>query len=316
MPSLNIAMGAGRQEKKSIVWCRCFCCIMIFFLHYLKRLDLEDYNWYLQPAVPAFLLVSAYLYGVGRDSRKFGLSFLKKRWISLSQIFYPFLVAVALIDIVFGNYDPVDILKRLASGVFYLTNFGYYLPGCGHVWFLERIVECYVLLVVVSKFPNFINKLSENLMANVCLIFAVLCLGFFYRGLGPVHYLFYLLTFVHAKKIEQLVKKIITIPLFLIVLLGYCGIYVNYKGNFHYGIYLWYFNVCILGFALVLICLKWLENVTPPKIVRWLSSLSFEIYLVHHLFIYDYPLYVSASITVALAFLLHIISEKLFRQKV
>lgn len=51
------------QEKKFVIWCRGVCCIMIFFLHYLKRLGLQDYNEYLQPAVPAFLFVSAYLYG-------------------------------------------------------------------------------------------------------------------------------------------------------------------------------------------------------------------------------------------------------------
>ena len=299
------------QEKKFVIWCRGVCCIMIFFLHYLKRLGLQDYNEYLQPAVPAFLFVSAYLYGEQKKTRCFNISFLMKRWIALSRIFYPFIFIVMLYDILFSAYDPVDILKRFLFEVFYLTNFGYYLPECGHTWFLQRIMECYILIFLVSKFPKFVDTLKINVKLNIGVAAFVILLGLFYRGLGPIHYLFYMAIFIHSEKIRKMCEKNIAWALLLVCVIGYAGIFINYRDSFYYGINLLYFNRCFLGVTIIMACMKFCDKINPPKIIRWISNFSFEIYLAHHLFIYDLPLYVSAFATIALAMVLHVIGNNL-----
>ena len=285
------------------------------FLHYCKRLGYEDLNWYFQLAVPCFLFVSAYLYGLRpKDTCNFDGKFLLNRWKTLSYVYYPFLFCVFVYDLIsIENYglSYIDLVKKLLVCLLYQTNYGYYLPDCGHLWFLQRLMECYIVLFVLNKLGKIRSLLQTKVLPNIILVILVLISGLIYRGLGPVHFLFYVLVFIHANKIGKLANKMKMYLYILLGGLGYIGIILDYKESFHYGIYLWYFNICLLGFSLLCFFIKYFSQDRIPSIVKYGAGISMEFYLCHALFVYKFPLAISFSLSVFAAMLLKKISQTL-----
>jgi len=306
-------------EKKlsSVYWLRFVCCLLIFFLHYCKRVGHEELNWYFQLAVPCFLFVSAYLYGLRpKDSCTFNKAFLINRWKALSYVYYPFLFCVFIYEFVtIDNYDisGIELTKRFFVCLLYQTNYGYYLPGCGHLWFLQRLMECYIILFVLNKMQSIRLLLENKILPNIILVVLVLLSGLLYRGLGPVHFLFYVLVFIHAKKLGILANKMKLHSYIILGGLGYTGIILNYKDFFHYGIYLWYFNICLLGLLLLCFFIKYFSRDRVPSVIQFGADISLEFYLVHVLFIYKFPLVISLPLSVVMAILLKKSSQLLKR---
>lgn len=312
-PLNTIAKTTCETNVSSVYWLRFICCLLIFFLHYCKRLGHEELNWYFQLAVPCFLFVSAYLYGIRpKGTSNFDKRFLFNRWKALSYVYYPFLICVFIFELItIENYgiSYTELAKRFLICLLFQTNYGYYLPDCGHLWFLQRLMECYIILFVLDKTTSLRSLLQKKILPNIILIVFILLSGLLYRGLGPVHYLFYVLIFIHSKKINKLAIKM---KLHLFILMGgfgYIGLFLNYKDSFHYGIYLWYFNICLLGLLLLCFFIKYFSNVKVPSIVKYGAGISLEFYLIHALFIYRFPLAISFTLSVVAAILLNKLSQ-------
>lgn len=112
---------------------------------------MRDYMWTCSGAVPCFLLISAYIYGERPESKKcFDYKWMKKRWMSLSCVYYPFVTAVFLFYL-FGSEQPLELSVEYLLSLVYLPVVWHPLPECGHLWFLTTLVVCYLMLYMLHK---------------------------------------------------------------------------------------------------------------------------------------------------------------------
>lgn len=192
----------------SVSLLRIFCCLQVFLLHYFARIHLREYMWIFYGAVPCFLLISAYLCGLKYCSGGMDKSFLIKQYKSLSSYYYPFVLSTFVL---FLMLNPDQILHYLPSAILhlcYITTLTEPLPQCGHLWFMQTLVICYLGIYFLNN--NFFRKLFTQFTYIAILFFICCFIGFVYRG-GITWYLFfYLLLFFNTKRIQTF----IFIPLF------------------------------------------------------------------------------------------------------
>lgn len=286
---------------------RIFCCIQVFLIHYFAYLDLRNHTWIFSAAVPCFILMSAYLCGLKYDTNRIGKSFLIKRYKSLSSYYYPFLVGVFIFYSLinpdyFFQYLPTAILN-----LFYVTTLSKPLPHCGHLWFMQTIAICYIAIYLLNR--DFFRRMFTNRISILILFFLCCLFGFLYRGAITWYLYFYLLLFFNAKRIHTFISSpqfnkryiILTIS----IIMCYWLLSIDYTKLFHTGIYFRYMHSCILAILILILFLRIFKDMKNYSFITYSASITMEVYLVHHLFVFDYPLYVSLPVTIILSVILH-----------
>lgn len=298
----------------SVTLLRFVCCWEVVFLHWFARIEMRDYSWIWSGAVPCFLLISAFIYGLRYNGNggkmKGGLPFIIKRWKSLSIVYYPFIFAVFVWCIINDGANIQDYVLSLICDFLYVTMLTKPLPGCGHLWFLQTLGLCYLLLAFLCN-SNKIYTFFSNKKIILALVILTFLLGGVKRDNTFVYLLFYGLTFVYANKIFECSKTIGISSFIIVLVLLYLLLSYPYEDIFWYGIYLKYFHTCIIAVWTILLFVRVAEGKQFPHWICWLSSLSMEVYLIHHLFIFKYPLYISLPLTIILSIVLHGIGIKL-----
>lgn len=289
----------------SITLLRFLCCWEVFLLHWFARIGLRDYMWVWSGAVPCFLIVSAFIYGLrSKEKQVWGGTFLRKRWLSIAATYYPFVIAVfcwyAISDC---NHIGIYALSAICELLF-ATNATNPLPGCGHLWFMQTLALCYLLLAITCKSNKLYTFLSTPKVV-LALIAMTLAVGGVKRGGVFVYLLFYWLTFIYANKILRYSKTIKTWVQIIIIVALYSIFLCHYEEIFWYGIYLRYFHTCLIALFTISLFVRISEGRSLPPIISRLSSISMEVYLIHHLFVFDNPIYVSLPLTIILAIMLH-----------
>lgn len=187
----------------SVSLLRIFCCLQVFFLHYFVRIQLLDYRWIFFGAVPCFLLISAYLCGLKYSSGDMDKSFLIKRYKSLSSYYYPFVLGTFVFFSILNPDQIFHYLPSAALNLCYITTLTEPLPQCGHLWFMQTLVICYLGIYFLNN--NFFRKLFTKGACIAILFFICCCVGFIYRGAITWYLFFYLLLFFNAKRIQTFI---------------------------------------------------------------------------------------------------------------
>jgi len=262
--------------------------------------------WIFKDAVPAFIFMSAYLYGI-RGFNDGGIKFLKKRWVAISSTYYPYLIFVVITFYILGN--PLsDLLISSGLGFFYLPVVRP-LPYSYHLWFIQSMALCYLFISIVGR--NSKNaEIIRRWHITVLLIIIMFLIGFIYRGQDVVYITLYILVYCHANHIYILSKKHAILLIVLLTIFYWC-LSLNYESEFYYAVYLYKINECIVGLLVLMLFIHYFEKVYLPSILEYISYITMEIYLVHHLFVWDWPLYVSIPLTIISAIILHFIAGKL-----
>jgi hypothetical protein len=120
---------------------------------------------------------------------------------------------------------------------------------------------------------------------------------------------FYLWIYFNAKKINNARIKIIWLIIGLFI--GYCILSLHYEDMFKIGIYLRYIQTCVMAILFIKLFMIIFSSIKNMSIITWLSAISMEIYLIHHLFAYDYIWYICVPITLLLSVVLHVFSHKI-----
>ena len=295
----------------SITLLRLICCWEVFLLHWFVRAGLRDYLWIWSGAVPCFLMVSAFIYGLRPiEKQKWGMPFIVRRWKSIAMVYYPFVIAI-FIWYTIGDFHNIGVYALSAlCELLFATNVVTPLPGCGHLWFMQTLALCYLLLAVIchsERWRYYFSKTSI-VMTITILTFVV---GGVSRNSTFVYLLFYWLTFIYAQEILKYSKAIDVWMQAVIIAVLYLIFFYHYENVFWYGIYLRYFHTCLIAIFTISFFIRLLEGRSLPKMVCWLSSISMEVYLVHHLFVFNYPIYISLLLTIILSIALHWIGVRL-----
>lgn len=297
-----------------VTWLKAICCLEIFFLHYFAGHDMREWMWIFNGAVPCFLLVSAFIYGERPETkRKFDKSWLKKRLKKLSYTYYPFVTSVFL----YFAFTCDNIKELSLSYIFSLTYLPVIykpLPSCGHLWFLTTLIACYLLIFVLYRYNSLYRLLIKPKMLFLFLL-TILVIGGGNRNAIFVHLFFYAFVYGYSDVIKLYSRKTPLWLMALVLVMLYALLSFQYRDLFYYGIYIEYFHTCLIAILTIMITLRVLQQqARTPKVITWLSSMSMSIYLIHHLFVYDQPLYISLPVTLLLSIILNYVSNKIKRQ--
>ncbi len=302
---------ASRLQNCGMTWLRIFCALQVYAIHYFAGHGLRDYIWIFSLAVPAFLLMSAYLYGLRRNpDTKYGFGFLKKRLFAITSVTYPLLLAVFLY---WSLLDPSKIhqlsLSLIGEMTFLHEIIAPHLPGMGHLWFLQTLLVCYIVMAVTTHVPLF-EKFFTSIKTVIFMFGLVIACGWIYRGIILPYVFFYLLVYYNAKKIQTWTSLGSWI-LIILICLHFILASLNYPSMFHQGIYLYYLQTSLFSLALIVLFQKYSFFLGGNNMVQYMGELTMAFYLIHHLYAYDWSLFSGLAITITSSIVLHWIGDKI-----
>lgn len=325
-----------KSRDYSYDWFRAFSAIMIVLSHICQGFGISPtLGYYLGGTyVSVFLVLSAYLLGIKHKERiaiNPGL-FLKTRMSRIIPTYYTYLTLVFFIIGVFG-LGHLE-LKQAIGHYLFLNWFipsiridQHPLPQLGHLWFMSCIVAAYLILTIsaILKLSNRTKKFWICLTIVNTLACTILCyVSRYFIYPSVVVTLSPLFFFVGNKLFQNINRWVPKNVLIGLLLLSNIGSIVGY----HYGMYQY---PVLVFWSIAINSVLWIAA-TPyvfnrnyiPSGIAFVSSISFEIYLIHHPFCWGYysllkymPIGLAIvsvyTISILLALLLHVIVNYLRR---
>lgn len=157
-------------------WLRVIACLMVMTVHACECIYSNDYSfqfpteadrWWVaivnglvRPAVPLFLIASAYLLIPVKTDL---LTFYRRR---LSRVFIPFIVWLALYAVLpalWGEWSSAEAMDNLRQ-VF--INF---IPRESHLWFMYMLLGIYLIMPILSPWLEKCTKRDEQIMLGIWL---------------------------------------------------------------------------------------------------------------------------------------------------
>lgn len=295
----------------------CHCCFAFPEYDWVGRYLGQTFNF-------LFLMLSSILFGISWNNKnkpKYDKSFLIHRIERIAICYYPFILFMFIFLYLTGyNIKVKDIIMH----IIFLPWFDK-LPGFGHLWFITMIVSCYILIyyitIIHSCNKQYLMRVGGILLLLVILIFQNLL----YSYNIPAYFVFYLflyyIVFINANIIVKYVKKIDCKLLAIItLLLNIFVLWLYYNGIFEYKSVSYPISI-ICAIDIFVFLFRLLYDIKENKYISFISNISFEIYLVHHVLCFGkYSIYnffnlnpiagffLILFISIVLAYLLHIIS--------
>ncbi len=239
--------------------------------------------------VQIFFLLSAYLLGIKYGSMPIDLLFLLKRWKRLSVVYYPFLlIVICSILLLGGNVTWKNVLTHFTYTNYFLQDTLLGVPF-GHLWYISMMMLCYVsLLVLRKKTDSLFRGWGGLVLLMVTYFVCVLCLKHHIPSRIPIVVTSYLIVFKRAKDICLWFKKLMNVPVYIYAFTILCN--VSCIGLFLF----WNLNdkllirdiiVLITACSWLLFFMTVLRDMKCGKVLGFISTISFELYLVHHPFV-------------------------------
>ena len=239
--------------------------------------------------VQIFFLLSAYLLGMKYGSTPIEFRFLVKRWKRLSVVYYPFLIIVVCsILLLGGSVTWKNILTHITYTNYFLQDTMYGVPF-GHLWYISMMMLCYVSLLAIRKKTFFLFYgwwLLVLLVVTwgVCIV----CIENHIPSRIPIVVASYLVVFKRAKDICSWFNMLRNRPMYIYTFAILCNIICL-------GLFLfWNLNdrllirdtvVLITAGSWLLFFMTALSDAKCGKVLGFISTISFELYLVHHPFV-------------------------------
>ena len=245
--------------------------------------------------VQIFFLLSSFLLGLKYGDRPLSYQFIIKRWKRLSAVYYPFLIISVFALSACGLKVTWKAIVCHLLYVNYMLQVDLCGIAFGHLWYISMIMMCYALITIVC-YKGMMNRLINNLLGGgKTLIFSIItfaAISLFLR-LGfpcriPIVLASYLLIFKKAKDIDEWFNRRASSR--FISTLAFIFSNVLCLSLFLY----WNLNdkLLIRDLTILLTACFWLmffmtvlRRVKCKYVLAFLSSISFELYLVHHPFV-------------------------------
>lgn len=310
-------------------WLRVFSAIMIVLCHICQGFGIStSLGYYLGGTyVCVFLLLSAYLLGEHYRERISTTPwlFLKSRMKRLCPIYYTYLsVAFTVI----GLCDLGHLALKQAVGHYLFLNwfipstriYQSPLPQLGHLWFMSCIVWAYLIITLFSLILVFVKRtkffwLYSTIGWFVC--GSLLCSYSRYFIYPSVVLSLFPLVFFKGNIVFPYILRRVPKPILVVILL-LCNL--GTIVGFQYGLHE---NPPLVFWAIAINSMLWIAA-TPiifnrkhiSKAVAFISTISFEIYLVHHPFClghYSLTNYMPTLVAVITVFIVSVVLAYLLR---
>lgn len=266
-----------QSESNAISLLRSLAMFSIVTCHFLQAMN-NRYCWLFNIGVQVFLAISGYLYGGKRIKSWF--SWFEKRFIKL---YIPYSIFLMFCIPFYYLYAPEAIsVKSILiylldlQGVVATEN----INGLSHLWFMTVIALCYLItpvLQIISKYRIIMPLFILGSLLNF-FVFKIL--------ITPFSWFFvYILGYLYTA--ERGNRKIL-ISLFVSVVFVWSAIVISWNDILNYESVL---NQIFHSFSglLIIICtisvFKRLRLRLNRGVLKFADGYSFEVYLIHHIFI-------------------------------
>ena len=276
------------KNIEGLNWLRTFAIISIIIAHILLRLGIEETGRYFAYVfVDVFFLLSALLLGLKYGTSKLGKKFFLKRYARLSCTYYPFLVISIIVLLCLG--EKVTILNIVSHFTYtnYIIQNQILGVSFGHLWFMSLIMMCYILVTVLSKWKCTKQIFNMPVLLGtilLCVICETICESKHIPGRIILVLSFFSYVFFNANKIFQWINRTNN-NVNVIVALALNGVTcilfnIDAIGDSNRVIRDWIVLAAALSWF-PLFC-KIPVDKRKSRIIDYISTISFEMYLVHH----------------------------------
>lgn len=282
-------------ERKSISFIRVLATVSILCCHILPIFEnaiLKMSAQFFNVGVDIFLILSGYLYGKRKISEKTTYkNWLAKRGKRILVPLYLFLLILFGIDLIKGI--RVNIINWLVY-ILNLQAIEIYLNGAEHLWYLTLAMFCYFITILLDIYRDKFNKKSIVILIITISVIQLFTSYFVYKQLGI--YLLYIELYIVSYFVGMYWKYdkvniryciVSSIILFIAIALRLIG-RIFFDDSTFYNIIIVGYTQSFIGFSSFFICLYIISNIGEKlnfKIINYLDSISYEIYIVHYMFI-------------------------------
>ena len=226
-----------------------------------------------------FFFISAILYGLkfrcSDEPPICVLPFMKRRILKLGASLWPYLMLLTLLFVIFGiEVSPIEIIANFA-----FMGYVFKLPGNGHLWFMTILMSCYMMLAFLSKRAVGWCALSGMLIISIIGFIIGEMIGF------PLHSLITLalcaILFLNAGSFVVNIRKASPVGISAIVLLINIILLSYYFSGDSISRIIVYPIIISLSISWLVVFIALIPN-RRNSVVSFLSSISFELYIVHH----------------------------------
>lgn len=278
---------------KSLNILRALSIVLICIAHICLQLGFGGLGRYLgYMFVDVFFLLSAFLQGLKYGGQPVGLPFLKKRYLRLSVIYYPFLLITIVALFCLGYHVEFKSILLHLTYANYLVNNHLFGTAFGHLWYLSMQMVCYVMIVLLCG--KYLYAFSKKIVSKKASLYALTLLAFVggyilvHLGLPNRVCVVLLLYYVVYLKADFILKR------FMQVSTKVCWIFFLVFNFLTFLLFLYWDldgKLIIRDWLVVITSFSWLMmflrpiKVIFPKVLNFLSMVSFELYLIHHPFV-------------------------------
>lgn len=234
------------------------------------------------------MIISGYLYG--NKVVTLPRFYLK----SFSRIYRDYFVFLIIIIPIFIAFTPIKItLKQIILLILGLSNG---IPGLGHLWFISTILLCYLITPLLNHLYRDMSRVYLKTGLLLCIVEIILHFSSFFVGAWVNSYI---IGFSISRVREwgrSFEKKIVLWVVLFAVIANGMKIYMKYIHPKEYsgivasmlGVFSNYCHV-LLGLMLFLLVVFHMRNSfflsRIKKILAWSDAYSYDVYLMHHVFI-------------------------------
>ena len=286
----NILVERREEKDASISLIRMVAMSFIIICHIFQTYG-NELAWWFNVGVQIFLIISGYLYSKKDYSKESPLNILKKQF---KKILLPYYLFLPIVIVLYSFLCPQYL--SFTSIVKYILCCGV-IEGQGHFWFIPYILFCYLITPYLYWIKSLANdySLTKTLFTYCFVIIAFIILSYaFHSYFGASYIVCYFIGYFIGDVFIRFKEKFNIIYIItLCFALLFCGlkIYLLYVNSISLnGVVLSIFNRfksyshLLLGLAIFLTLLK-LPNIKYNKVLSFSDKYSFEIFIVHCLFI-------------------------------
>ena len=271
----------------SISAIRFIAMLMIITCHFMQYLGMES-AWWFNVGVQVFFVISGFLYG--KKTIEQPLEFYKK---SFSKILIPYWAFLLIAVIVQRIFVP-DMFSWGKTFMAFLCLDR--LPGLEHLWFVQTILICYLILPLLLALKNeLLNKTTLKAILGVIFVFLMIqFVGFSFKGysMAPNRVTCFAVGIFFAG-IVQRKKSLFKLTIVLTALAVFSNlvrVFLRYikgiplKQSQLLDLFTEYAHG-LLGISLFLVLYLVFKRAKECKLLKLSDEYSYCIYLVHQVFI-------------------------------
>ena len=265
---------------------RMLAMLSIIACHFCQYYD-SEWAWWLNVGVQVFFIISGYLYG--NRSVDAPIPWLKKRFMKILVPYYVFLT-LAIIAYLIASPEKLGLINVASSYLVVGT-----IKGINHLWFVSYILFCYLITPYLATLREYFKK--RDTISFFCYIVVIIGIysiievginGHFRPGMIGCYILGYY-TAVFTKRLGyQTIRNCFLISLIPTIISNFVYCHIHYIQGLEmtgFLVHITDYSHAFLGYSITMFLMILFKNIREYRILGFSDRYSYEIYLVHQLFI-------------------------------